>query len=383
MHVYILSGTQSGGTDPRTLSLDTIHDNSAALVSYGATLQYVVPRSLTLDTFQNVPTSFGVTLQNIVVRTLTLTTIFDNATDLVTYGVELALVPFVPDNTETTDLLTFFDQVYPTSDKRQIDTLITQLKNAGVWTKFDWYGNAHWAKSEHDALVNWKDVTKTLVKVGDASWVEGAGLEGESPTTSNSRYKSNWQIADGPHATATSFAFFVSITAIAAPENGMQPIGVWRRDFGGPSTPNGSFLSLSILANSGFAGANLMSGNGNTSFAAGTGIGVWGVSHSGTSQITVKDGATLETDVVSGSASYTDPDGMSVAGSAGTAKRSFPGTEVYWGWGSALTALEFAAIESGYAAALLPPEVITNALIVDDGLDYLVVDDDGNYLKVE
>jgi hypothetical protein len=92
---------------------------------------------------------------------------------------------------------------------------------------------------------------------------------------------------------------------------------------------------------------------------------------------------TQETDVVSGSADYTDPDGMSVAGSAGIAKRSFPGTEIYWGWGGALTASEFIAIESAYTAALLPPNPVLDALIVDGSGDYLIVDGSGNYLKVE
>jgi hypothetical protein len=388
MHLYIMSGTQTGAIDPRTIELDTIHDNSAiAFTSYNVTLEYVARRNLTLDdTFNNAVdlVTYGVTLSHIVVTPLTLT-LFDNSTALETYEVELALVPFVPDNTETTDLLNEFDQTYNTTDKRQIDTLITQFKNAGVWTKFDWYGNAHWAKSEHDALLNWKfPATQTLVKVGTASWELNVGLKGVAPVISDSRYTSGWQIADGPHATATSFAFFVNITEIPVAMNGLQPIGVWKRiTGGGPSTPDGAFLSLSTIANSGFAGANLMNGNGNTSFAASDGLGVWGVSHSGSSQITVRDGLTLETDTVSGTADYTDPDGMSVAGSAGLAKRSFPGTEVYWGWGSALTALEFAAIEAAYQTALLPPIVIIDALFVDDDEDWLVVDDDDNYLQTE
>jgi hypothetical protein len=106
---------------------------------------------------------------------------------------------------------------------------------------------------------------------------------------------------------------------------------------------------------------------------------VWGISHNGTSQITVKDGATLETDTVSGSSSYTDADGMSVAGSAGTAKKSFPGTQMYWGWGGALTNTEFAAIESAFQTAILPPtpsDNITDGVIVDGDNDYLLIDTD-------
>jgi hypothetical protein len=162
-----------------------------------------------------------------------------------------------------------------------------------VWTKFDWYGNAYWAKSEHDALVNWKDVAQSLVKVGSASWTMGAGLSGVSPTTSNSRYKSAWNVGDGAHSSATNFAFFSKITAIDVPQDGMQPMGVWKRvTGGGPSTPDGVFLSLSILSGTGFSGAWVMSGSGNGSFVVGGGgLGVWGVSHNGASHITVHDGA--------------------------------------------------------------------------------------------
>jgi hypothetical protein len=378
MHLYIMSGTQTGSIDPRTLELDEAHDNSADLVSYNVTLEYVERRNLTLDdTFDNATAlvTYDVTLSLVVVRTLTAT-LFDNATALVSYDVQLSRIPFVPANTETTDLLDHFDQTYPTTTKRQIDTLISAFKTAAVWDKFDWYGNAYWATSEHDALINWRYPTQTLVKVGTASWSVGAGLIGDAPLA-NARYKSGWQIADGPHATATSFAFFVSITEISAPQNGMQPIGVWKRvSGGGPSTPDGAFLSLSVTANSGFAGANLMNGNGNTSFGAGSGLGVWGVSHNGASQITVRDGLTLETDTVSGSADYTDPDGMSVAGSAGLAKRSFPGTELYWGWGSAMTAANFAAIESAYQTALLPPELVGDFRATTDGDRRVTTDSD-------
>jgi hypothetical protein len=353
MHNHIQSGALAvGGTtgsqhiDPATVVnvnvIGTLH------------LVYVHTNTLTLTRITNVNVIEPLTLSRITVRTLTPTKI----TNPNTIGsLIIAALPFVPDNTETTDLLNFFDEVYTTTEKLQMDALITELKTAGVWNKFDWYGNANWARSEHDALVNWKNVAQTLTKVGSASWTLNVGLDGVNPVISNSRYKSGWNVGDGAHSSATNFAFFTKITAIAVPQDGMQPIGVWKRvTGGGPSTPDGAFLSLSIASNSGFAGAFLMNGNGNTSFAPGSGIGVWGVSHNGASQITVKDGVTLETDVVSGSADYTDPDGMSVAGSAGLAKRSFPGTEIYWGWGGALTASEFAAIEAAYQTALLPPE---------------------------
>jgi hypothetical protein len=387
MHLYIMSGTQTGAIDPRTIELDTIHDNSAlAFTSYNVTLEYVDRRNLTLDAvFDNSVdlVTYGVTLSLIVVTPLTLT-LFDNGAGLTTYDLELALVPFVPVNAETTALFAAYDQTYSTTDKRQVDTLISGFKTAGVWTKFDWYGNAHWAKSEHDALLNWVAPAQTLVKVGTASWTLNVGLSGVAPVISDSRYTSGWQIADGPHATGASFAFFVNITEIPVAMNGLQPIGVWKRDFGGPSTPNGDgILSLSTIAGTGFSGAHVKSGSGDGSFTVGGGgLGVWGVSHSGSAHITVHDGVTVASSSILASADYTDPDGMSVAGSAGAAKRSFAGTELYWGWGSALTALEFAAIEAAYQTSLLPPVVITSALLVDGSDDYLLVDGSDNYLKV-
>lgn len=377
-HVLILQGTQSGSPDVRSLSLTAVQNAQ----SFGNPhLTYVARRALTLTRVVNANTIAAKTLSRITVRTLTLARVVN----VNSFGAQqLAQVPFVPANAETTALLLNFDQTYTTTEKIQMDTLITRLKSAGVWAKLDWYGTARWAKSEHDALIDWTQPTRSLTKVGSASWTLGVGLTGVNPMTSDSRYKSGWEVGDGPHSTTTSFAFFCNITAISVPQNGMLPMGVWKLDIGGgPATPNGSFLSLSISANSGFAGANLMNGNGNTSFAPGTGLGVWGVSRSGGSQITVKDGATLESDVVTGTASYSDPEGMSVAGSAGLAKKSFPGTQIYWGWGAALTALEFAGIESAYQAAILPPVVITDALFVDDAEDWFVVDDSDNYLQTQ
>jgi hypothetical protein len=352
MHIQIQNGELAGGTTgSRHIDLTMVQNVNTIGTLH---LNYISKRTLTLTKIVNANVINPLTLTRITVRTLSPTKI----TNPNTIGsLILSALPFVPDNTETTDLLNFFDEVYTTTEKIQMDALITELKTAGVWNKFDWYGNANWARSEHDALVNWKNVAQTLIKVGSASWTLNVGLDGVNPVISNSRYKSGWNVGDGAHSSATNFAFFTKITAIDAPQDGMQPMGVWKRvTGGGPSTPDGAFLSLSIVSNSGFAGAFLMSGNGNTSFAPGSGIGVWGVSHNGAAQITVKDGVTLETDTVSGSADYTDPDGMSVAGSAGLAKRSFPGTEIYWGWGGALTASEFAAVEAAYQTALLPPE---------------------------
>lgn len=379
MHIYLITSAaaQGGAVGSRHIDLTTVENSNTFDTLH---LEYVARDELTLTRVINANTFGALTLTNIVVRTLTLTIVTNtNTFD----SPSLALLPFDPDNAETTALLAAFDQTYNTTEKIQMDTLISALKAAGVWTKLDWYGNAYWAKSEHDALLDWISTTRTLVKVGSASWSLGLGLSGVSPPTSNSRYTSSWNVGDGAHSSATNFAFFSKITAIAAPQNGMQPMGVWKRvSGGGPTTLDGAFLMLNITSNSGSAGAFLMNGNGNTSFVPGDGLGVWGVSHNGGSQITVKDGATLETDVVTGNADYTDPDGMSVAGSAGTARRSFPGTQIYWGWGGALTAVEFAAIEAAFQTALLPPSPVTGALLLNDDEDYLA-DASDDYILVD
>jgi hypothetical protein len=353
MHIQIQSGQLSGGTSgARHLDLSAVQNANTIGTLH---LEYHTVRNLSLAKVVNANSIHNLTLSRITVRSLTLTRV-TNSNSI--HNLSLSLIPWVAVNAELVALLAYWDQTYSTSEKIQMDTLITALKTAGVWTKFDWYGNANWAKSEHDALVNWKNVAQTLSLVGSASWTLNAGLSGVSPATSNSRYKSGWNIGDGAASNTTHFAFFTKITAIAAPQNGMLPMGVWKRvSGGGPSTPDGSFLDLDITSNTGFAGANLKSGDGNTSFAPGTGLGVWGVSRNAGTQITVKDGVTLETDTVSLTADYTDPDGMSVAGSAGLAKRSFPGTEIYWGWGGALTASEFAAIESAFQSSLADPLV--------------------------
>jgi hypothetical protein len=380
-HIYLLSGAaaQGGTVGDQHLDLTAVQNVN----TFGTLhLEYVRVRNLTLTRVVNANSIGALTLNHIVVRTLTLTRVA-NANSI--GALILAALPFEPVNSETTDLLNAYDQTYNTTEKIQIDTLISALKSAGVWTKFDWYGNAYWAKSEHDALINWKNVAQTLVKVGSASWTLGAGLSGVNPATGNSRYKSAWNVGDGAHSSATNFAFFSKITAIAVPQNGMQPMGVWKRVLGGgPSTPDGVFLSLSVLAGTGFSGAWTMSGSGDGSFAvSGGGLGVWGVSHNGSAHITVHDGVTVASSTILANADYTDPDGMSVAGSAGLAKLSFPGTQLYWGWGGALSASEFAAVEAAFQTALAPPEPILDALIVDGSGDYLIVDGDGNYLKTE
>jgi hypothetical protein len=351
-HVLILSGTQNGGVAPKDIHLTSVVNNS----SIGdLRLDYVALEQINLARVVNAQAFGALDLENVVVEFLNVSAV----TNTNTFGaLVLSAVPFVADNSETTALIAAFDQSYSTTSKRQMDTLISDLKTAGVWANLDWYGNAYWALSEHDALLNWVNPAQTLTKVGTASWTMGAGLSGVNPVTSNSRYTSGWNVGAGPHSTSSSFAFFCKITAVAVPQNSMQPMGVWRLSSPPPSAPEGSFLTLSLLANTGSAGANVLPFNGNTPFLVSDGLGVWGVSHSGSSHITVRDGTTLATASVSGVNTYTDPDGMSVAGSAGGSHRSFPGTQLYWGWGAALTAVQFGAIETAFQAALLPPTVV-------------------------
>ena len=172
-------------------------------------------------------------------------------------------LPFDPVNGETEALFGAFTGSYDTTTKRQIDRLITELKSAGVWGKLDWYGNAFWAANEHDALLNWVNPAQTLTKVGGASWVSGQGLKGVNPMTDSGRYKSGWNVGDGPHSTATSFAMFCKITSVDVPQDGMQPMGLFEYSTPGPSAPNGSWIILSLLANGGSAGANCLPFNGN------------------------------------------------------------------------------------------------------------------------
>jgi hypothetical protein len=375
-HVLILQGTQDGGVAPQDIHLTTVVNTN----SIGALrLDYIHLEEINLTRVTNM-NSFGATLdlEHVIVEFLHLTPVTNTNTF---GGLVLAAVAFVPDNAETTALIAAFDQSYTTTSKRQMDALISALKTAGVWANLDWYGNAYWALSEHDALINWVNPAQTLTKVGTASWSIGAGLSGVNPATSNSRYKSGWNVGSGPHSTSTSFAFFCKITAIAVPQNGMQPIGVYQLSSPGPSAPDGSFLSLSVLANTGSGGANVLPFNGNTGLTVTDGLGVWGVSRNGAAHITVRDGVTLGSSSVSGASTYTDPDGMSVAGSAGASRRSFAGTQLYWGWGAALTAVQFGALETSFQTSLLPPFVgpTGNYLIVEDvSGDYLLLNSDGS-----
>jgi hypothetical protein len=377
-HVLILQGT-AGRAAPRTLRLTQVVNSQSF---GGVRLDYVSRRALNLTRVDNV-SSFGAqVLNHVVVRTIAQVAV----SNVNTFGATvLAALPFVAVNAETTALLAQFTGTYSTTAKRQIDTHITELKNAGVWSKLDYYVNFNWAINEHDSLLDWTHPTRSLAKVGGVTWTPGQGWTGASPTLSNSRLTSGWNIGDGPHSTGTSFCMFCKIDSIASPENGMQPMGVWRRvSGGGPTTPDGAFLSLSPPSNSGFAGGYLASGNGNSGFVVGDGLGLWGTSHNGSNNITVDDGSTVDLDAVSGTSTYTHADGVSICGSAGLAHRSFPGLIHYAGWGAALTAVEINAIEQAFQVALLPPspDLVTNALIVEDAGDYLVVDDAGNYLQV-
>ena len=103
-------------------------------------------------------------------------------------------LPFEPVNDETDALIAAFTGTYTTTAKRQIDHLVTELKSAGIWSKLDWYGNALWATTEHDALLNWTNPAQTLTKVGGASWIAGQGLKGVNPMTDTGRYKSGWNV---------------------------------------------------------------------------------------------------------------------------------------------------------------------------------------------
>ena len=113
---------------------------------------------------------------------------------------------------------------------------------------------------------------------------------------------------------------------------------------------------------------------------------MWGTSRSGATNITVKNGATLDTDTVSGASTYTDAEGICVAGSGPGfgGQRSFPGTQLYWGWGAALTATELGHVESAFVNSQLPPDTdsITGALLIDDDGNYFAVDDE-HYIKVD
>jgi len=377
-HILILQGTPTGAPLPALLHPTRVLNVSAF---GGARLDYRIPNELHPARVANQQRFGAPSIRNVHVAELAQTRLV-NAN---TFGASVVeALPFEPVNDETNSLIATFTASYTTTVKRQIDRLITELKSAGIWTKLDWYGNAFWATTEHDGLLNWTNPAQTLTKVGGASWVSGLGLKGVNPMTDVGRYKSGWNIGDGPHSTATSFAMFCKVMSIDVPQDNMQPMGLFELNTPGPSAPNGSFLILSITSNTGSGGANVLPFNGNTGFAVGDGLGVWGVSRSGATSITVKNGAALDTDTVSGVSSYMHADGICVAGSGPGfgAQRSFPGTELYWGWGGALVASEFAAIDAAFRTVILPPGIVADALLINDAEDYLARGD-GDYPTVD
>jgi hypothetical protein len=213
MHINILSGTPGGGIAPRVLDLSR-HTNVNQIG--GLMLEYVVTEHIDLQRVANVTTFGTLTLETVVVTNMPINSPVTNVNTI--NPLTLSNLPFVPANPETSVLISVLDGSYTTTEKIQMDRLITELKSAGVWAKLDWYGIAYWAKTEHDALLNWIDpVHKTLTKVGSASWAQGVGLSGVNPVTSNSRYKSGWNVGDGANSTATNISMFSKVTAIAVP----------------------------------------------------------------------------------------------------------------------------------------------------------------------
>ena len=378
-HILILQGTPTGAPLPALLHPARV----ANLQRFGATrVDYRIPNELHPARVTNAQ-RFGVaTCRIVVVREVGQTRVVNTST---IGTATVSALPYDPVNAETGALLAASTGDYSTAAKRQIDRLITGLKSAGIWGKLDWYGNAFWAVNEHDALLNWVNPSQTLTKVGGATWTQGQSLKGVHPMTGSGRYKSGWNIADGPHGTATSFCMFCKITAIDVPQDNMQPMGLFELSTPGPSAPDGSFLILSITSNTGSGGGNVLPFNGNTGFPVGDGLGVWGASRSGTNNITVKNGVTLDSDTIAGVSSYTNADGICVAGSGPGfgAQRSFPGSQLYWGWGAALIAGELGHVENAFVDAQLPPDGdnVSGALLID-GSNYLT-DAGGSYILVE
>jgi hypothetical protein len=344
----------------------------------GARVDYRLPNELHPARTVNAQAFGALTVRNKVVLKLGQARVL-NANQ---FGIAaFAALPFDPINDETDALLAAFTGSYATTAKRQMDRLVTELKAAGVWGKLDWYGNAFWALNEQDALLNWVNPAQTLTKVGTASWVLGQGIKGVSPMTDSGRYKSGWNVGNGPHSTATSFAMFCKITSVDVPQDGMQPMGLFEYSAPGPSAPNGSWIILSLLANGGSAGANCLPFNGNDGLAVGDGTGVWCTSRNGSINKTFRNGLEIaSSSLPSGPSSYTHADGICVAGSGPgfLGLKSFPGTQLYWGWGAALNAAETGALEEAFQESLLPPssDNVTGSLIVDDDNNYLLGDDD-------
>jgi len=379
-HILILQGTPTGAPLPALLHPSRVFNAQ----QFGATrVDYRIPNELHPARVANAQRFGAPTARKVVVLELAQARVVNGNT----FGAAtLAVLSFDPVNAETEAVLAAFTGSYTTTAKRQMDRLVTELKSAGVWGKLDWYGNAFWAVNEHDALLNWVNPAQTLTKIGGATWTSGQGLKGVNPMTDSGRYKSGWNIGDGPHSTATSFCMFCKITSIDVPQDNMQPMGLFELNTPGPSAPNGSFLMLSVTSNTGSGGGNVLPFNGNTGFAVGDGLGVWGTSRSGANNITVRNGVTLDSDTVSGASNYTHADGICVAGSGPGfgAQRSFPGLQLYWGWGAALTAGELGHVENAFVDSQVPIGVdnVAGALLIDAASNYLI-DAGGSYILVE
>lgn len=381
-HIYVMQGTVSGGPAPRTLTLDDTFENTNTFGD-SHTLVYITADVLALDDrFTNVNTFHDLTLLAVDVTPLTNADAFANTNTF--EDVTLFALPFEAECPETQALIDEFTGTYSTTEKIQLDTLICALIDAGIWLKLDWYWNAYWAKNEHDALLDWKNPTRSLEKIGAGLWTLNVGLSGVNPMINSGRFATHYDVGDGPNATNTNIAVFAKITAVASPQNGMLPLGCWVLSSPGPAQPIGTVLSLSITSNVGFALAYSGAGEGNTGFAVGDGTGVWVVSRNGSNQKTFKNGVELDSDTltltISGGEMH--PDGICFVGSTGSSgtTRSFPGTLLYGGIASALNAAEAAALESAFQAAILPPSALDGALLTDSD-SYLDVDGTGNYLK--
>ena len=322
-HILIMQGTATGGPPPQTLALATLTNAS----TFGAVLlDYIAVNALALTRVTNAQTFDTIDLELTAVTELTLaTTTNANSFD----AIDLALLPFVAVNAETTALLVKCTGTYSTSIKIQIDTFISGLKAAGVWSELDWFSCGRFFDNEHDSYLDWTQPTRSLAKIGGITFAPFAGWTGLS-SINNARLSSGWNIGDGSISDATHLTMFVKVEAIVSPENGMQPIGIWRMvSGGGPITPDGSFMSLSLISNTGYAGGNLNSGEGNTSIAPGSGVGLWATVRNGATNKTFLDGIELESDAVTTSSGYTHADGISIVGSAGLARRAFNGLQSY------------------------------------------------------
>jgi hypothetical protein len=115
--------------------------------------------------------------------------------------------------------LTHTTGVYSTTRKIQMDTLVTRLKAAGVWSKLDWFCTAlMFMADEHDSLIDWTQPTRSLEIVGTPTFTPFSGWQGMT-SLNNSKLKSGWQPTDGPHSTALSFTLFAHVESMAAENN--------------------------------------------------------------------------------------------------------------------------------------------------------------------